>query len=188
MNAASSQTSLPFACKELWSASLSCSEHFCVRKGLGLKDFFSSMSMQSDWSWRLSLELGKKHLEPKLWIKKPGRPEACCGLFARLSCRQWLFWHKNTNLWVLSPSSKSPGTHRCLPLAHLQPQTFLLPFPVPGTPCCSYRQPNMDWRLLKVLELKQVTSMRLRCCQALFNFHLGPSPSAPGAGPAFSAT
>lgn len=40
----------------------------------------------------------------------------------------------------------------------------------------------------RVLELNQVTSMRLRCCQALFNLHLGPVPNAPGAGPAFSAT
>lgn len=66
--------------------------------------------------------------------RKPGYPVACCGLFARLSCRQRLFWHHNADLWLLSPTSKSPVTHRFLPLASLQPQVshvmraFLLPF------------------------------------------------------------
>lgn len=75
---------------------------------------------------------------------------------ARLSCRLQLFQHQNTDLWVLSLSSKFPGTHRHLPLAYLWPQvahvrrTFRLLFPVPGTPCCSCKQKNMDWRVLNV--------------------------------------
>lgn len=185
-----------FACKELWSASLSCSGHFCVGKGLGLKDFFSSMCMQSNWSWRLSPELGEKHLEPELWFKNQGTlwhavPKS--GLFARLSCRQWLFWHQNTDLWVLSPSSKSPGTRRCLPLAYLQPQVALhedFPAPIPWDTLLHVAIGRQTWTegFWRFLELKQEKSTRLRCCQTLFNFHLGPVPNAPGAGPAFSVT
>lgn len=77
---------------------------------------------------------GGKALGTWTVVQKPEHPVACCGLFARLSCRQWLFWHQNTDLWVLSPSSKSPGTRRCLPLAYLQPQVALhedFPAPIP---------------------------------------------------------